>query len=141
LDENYYTNEELDQFIWNKDKLNIVHYCDDHLCTKCNNLFLPKDFLKEKLSNNDETKNVLNLCAKCSIVHKWDVFLDGYEKSALSNDKQYLCTICMDNLIEILFVPCGHLCCCSSCAKQIQNKKCPICRNEWIMMLTVLEND
>lgn len=39
------------------------------------------------------------------------------------------CAICMDNddkLEYVIFVPCGHYCCCSECAKQIKN--CCICR-------------
>ena len=36
------------------------------------------------------------------------------------------CKVCMDAEINRLFVPCGHLACCSQCAKLLQ--KCPVCR-------------
>ncbi|KAJ8027420.1 E3 ubiquitin-protein ligase XIAP [Holothuria leucospilota] len=37
-----------------------------------------------------------------------------------------LCKICLDNDVEILFLPCKHLVTCSDCAERIDN--CPICR-------------
>ncbi|XP_033118158.1 baculoviral IAP repeat-containing protein 7-like [Anneissia japonica] len=36
------------------------------------------------------------------------------------------CKICMDNEINVLFTPCGHLVACEQCARSIQI--CPICR-------------
>ena len=36
------------------------------------------------------------------------------------------CKICMDNDVEVTFVPCGHLVVCESCA--LGMKLCPICR-------------
>uniref|UniRef100_H2Z945 RING-type domain-containing protein n=1 Tax=Ciona savignyi TaxID=51511 RepID=H2Z945_CIOSA len=38
------------------------------------------------------------------------------------------CKICLDRVSNIVFVPCGHLCCCSECADGM--KKCPICRDK-----------
>lgn len=42
-------------------------------------------------------------------------------------DKQ-CCKICMDNDVEVTFVPCGHLIVCESCAFGL--KECPLCRSE-----------
>lgn len=36
------------------------------------------------------------------------------------------CAICMSESKEIVFVPCGHYYCCSSCSRGLS--KCPICR-------------
>ena len=47
--------------------------------------------------------------------------------SSLENEK-YLCKICMDAKIEIVILPCGHMCCCRSCIHFLKN--CPICRNK-----------
>lgn len=38
------------------------------------------------------------------------------------------CVICMSGDCAIVFAPCGHLCTCSDCAKQIKN--CCICRKQ-----------
>lgn len=43
------------------------------------------------------------------------------------------CCICMDNESNMVFVPCGHLCICTSCADTIRNQfntKCPMCRTQ-----------
>ena len=37
-----------------------------------------------------------------------------------------LCRICMDRDIDAIFLPCGHVYCCSQCAKSV--KVCPFCR-------------
>ncbi len=39
------------------------------------------------------------------------------------------CIICMSNTPNMLFVPCGHLCVCSNCNKQLMkyNHYCPLC--------------
>ncbi|KAJ7515767.1 hypothetical protein O6H91_22G027200 [Diphasiastrum complanatum] len=37
-----------------------------------------------------------------------------------------ICVICLEQDYNIVFVPCGHMCCCSSCSSQLSN--CPLCR-------------
>lgn len=37
-----------------------------------------------------------------------------------------LCKICMDQDLNIVFLPCGHLISCSKCAANL--KECPLCR-------------
>lgn len=39
---------------------------------------------------------------------------------------QTTCKICLEETVSIVFLPCGHLCCCSQCAPAL--RKCPICR-------------
>jgi len=36
------------------------------------------------------------------------------------------CKICLDSQANVVFFPCGHLCCCMNCATSLN--KCPICR-------------
>ncbi|XP_026824414.1 E3 ubiquitin-protein ligase LRSAM1 isoform X3 [Ooceraea biroi] len=38
------------------------------------------------------------------------------------------CVICFDLQCEIIFLPCGHLCCCSSCSDKVF-AGCPMCRS------------
>ncbi|KAL3881989.1 hypothetical protein ACJMK2_028371, partial [Sinanodonta woodiana] len=40
--------------------------------------------------------------------------------------EQTTCKICMENPIRVIFLPCGHLVCCETCAPAF--RKCPICR-------------
>ena len=39
---------------------------------------------------------------------------------------QRLCCICKDTQIQVISLPCGHLCACLEC--HLQLTKCPICR-------------
>jgi hypothetical protein len=41
-----------------------------------------------------------------------------------------VCKLCMEDDISVVFLPCGHLCCCSSCANLPAVKNCPICSVE-----------
>jgi len=38
------------------------------------------------------------------------------------------CLLCLKNKKDILFLPCKHLQTCLSCTKEIENKKCCVCR-------------
>ncbi|KAL9239214.1 hypothetical protein vseg_013554 [Gypsophila vaccaria] len=37
-----------------------------------------------------------------------------------------LCVICLEQEYNAVFVPCGHMCCCTGCSSQLSN--CPLCR-------------
>jgi hypothetical protein len=56
-----------------------------------------------------------------------DEKMETEEPTAKSaGDRAPECKICMDNEVSIVFLPCGHLVCCSRCAPALKN--CPICR-------------
>jgi len=40
------------------------------------------------------------------------------------------CSICMDAMVDSVFVPCGHMAACSGCAKKLHKKPCPVCRKK-----------
>lgn len=40
--------------------------------------------------------------------------------------EQKTCKICLDEEVGVVFLPCGHLCCCVNCAPAVN--LCPICR-------------
>uniref|UniRef100_A0A8W8JKU2 RING-type domain-containing protein n=1 Tax=Magallana gigas TaxID=29159 RepID=A0A8W8JKU2_MAGGI len=40
--------------------------------------------------------------------------------------QQRVCKICLDADIGVVFLPCGHLCCCQTCASEVPH--CPVCR-------------
>ncbi|KAM9338609.1 E3 ubiquitin-protein ligase LRSAM1 [Symphorus nematophorus] len=37
------------------------------------------------------------------------------------------CVVCMETGSQIIFLPCGHVCCCGVCSDALQN--CPLCRS------------
>ncbi len=47
------------------------------------------------------------------------------------------CVICLSSLKEMCFAPCGHMCCCASCADNPSLHRCPICRAEIVMKIKV----
>lgn len=38
-----------------------------------------------------------------------------------------VCRVCMEQHIDTVFLPCGHLVCCATCSHALRN--CPICRS------------
>ncbi|XP_039591508.1 baculoviral IAP repeat-containing protein 7 isoform X2 [Polypterus senegalus] len=59
--------------------------------------------------------------------------MDYPKESGLSQEEQLrqlqeerTCKVCMDKVVSIVFVPCGHLVVCTDCATSLRN--CPICR-------------
>jgi len=38
------------------------------------------------------------------------------------------CIVCMETQFDVLFIPCGHLCCCWKCSEKITS--CPMCRTD-----------
>jgi hypothetical protein len=65
--------------------------------------------------------------------------LDELTKSYIDNDwknisgsKKYNydeCTACMNAIPNIMLYPCGHVCICSECTKELIKYECPVCRN------------
>ncbi|XP_063914402.1 E3 ubiquitin-protein ligase NEURL3-like [Zophobas morio] len=53
---------------------------------------------------------------------------DAVTDAAASDDES--CTICYVNGVEVVFIPCGHLCACFQCGQTIvrHDNLCPICR-------------
>lgn len=43
-----------------------------------------------------------------------------------SNSHSSSCVICLDQISNVTFIPCGHVATCESCSTQFQT--CPVCR-------------
>jgi uncharacterized phage infection (PIP) family protein YhgE len=53
------------------------------------------------------------------------------EKARLEEEKEQLrleCVSCLDAVPNVVYLPCGHLCCCSDCDRQLPDRLCPKCR-------------
>lgn len=48
--------------------------------------------------------------------------------NSIQNVNLIECVICLDLQCEVIFLPCGHFCCCSTCAEKISTE-CPMCRS------------
>jgi len=51
---------------------------------------------------------------------------------------QKLCSICMENPNEIVFVPCGHNCVCHECGEGLRD--CPLCRTKITQKVKTFNN-
>ncbi|KAI4340228.1 hypothetical protein MLD38_025087 [Melastoma candidum] len=50
---------------------------------------------------------------------------DGSKREKLLPD---LCVICLEQEYNAVFVPCGHMCCCTTCSSHLTS--CPLCRRQ-----------
>ncbi|XP_031457385.1 E3 ubiquitin-protein ligase LRSAM1 isoform X1 [Phasianus colchicus] len=44
------------------------------------------------------------------------------------DEKKSECVVCMEQEAQMIFLPCGHVCCCQTCCKRLQT--CPLCRGD-----------
>nr|CAD7586028.1 unnamed protein product [Timema genevievae] len=47
------------------------------------------------------------------------------------------CAVCLDDTCEVIFVPCGHMCCCIKCAELMG--QCPLCRADINQKVRVIQ--
>ena len=74
---------------------------------------LPSSFEKKKVASQSEDTNAEN---------ELSLLLD--ENQRLKSMKT--CTVCLEEEISMVFLPCRHLVCCKHCSESLE--KCPICR-------------
>nr|XP_030142761.3 E3 ubiquitin-protein ligase LRSAM1 isoform X2 [Taeniopygia guttata] len=44
------------------------------------------------------------------------------------DEKKSECVVCMEQEPQMIFLPCGHVCCCRGCCEQLHS--CPLCRQD-----------
>lgn len=94
------------------------------LCAKChvkesNTLFCPCGHIL-LCSDCAEGESFCQLCNEA---------LTGTQKvfySMDTEDNDWTCQICMDDIVNTAFCPCGHVYCCESCASNLTH--CPLCK-------------
>ncbi|KAF7990129.1 hypothetical protein HCN44_009864 [Aphidius gifuensis] len=47
-------------------------------------------------------------------------------KSTMSSISSTECVVCFDSECQVIFLPCGHLCCCENCSNMVTTE-CPMC--------------
>uniref|UniRef100_A0A3P8SVT0 Leucine rich repeat and sterile alpha motif containing 1 n=1 Tax=Amphiprion percula TaxID=161767 RepID=A0A3P8SVT0_AMPPE len=48
------------------------------------------------------------------------------------------CVVCMETGSQVIFLPCGHVCCCQVCSDALQN--CPLCRSNISQRIRLYHN-
>lgn len=59
------------------------------------------------------------------------------ELKDLETVHQLMCKICMTELSDCIIRPCKHFVCCENCISQLQDNKCPMCRQDFVDYLKV----
>ena len=52
-------------------------------------------------------------------------------------DGDNICVICLENIADLLLLPCSHNCVCSTCSQNLAflvKCECPICRKKFLEM-------
>ena len=71
----------------------------------------------------------------CLIKSKMKKFLKNHEHKFENKLKDEICSICYDNKINKMFIPCKHYSCSSCYDKLEKDPKCPFCRSEIINII------
>lgn len=58
-----------------------------------------------------------------------DVGDDSPVEESVKSSETSECVVCMENSCAVVFIPCGHLCCCMKCSDSIDHL-CPMCRQD-----------
>jgi hypothetical protein len=74
----------------------------------------------------------------CGMMHITEVDIEsGFVPTSFINyPGAPVCSVCIQNESNTVYVECGHMVCCMSCATKLD--KCPICRKQghWIKVFT-----
>ncbi|XP_034227698.1 E3 ubiquitin-protein ligase SP1-like [Prunus dulcis] len=58
---------------------------------------------------------------------------EGSGEGAVDANGTNSCVICLEQEFCFVFVPCGHMCCCTSCCLNL--RKCPLCRQQIVQVV------
>jgi hypothetical protein len=83
---------------------------------------------------SDEVNELLNVILGKQIATKFNANPRAFDNriqrlnanEKLLDSSRVTCKVCLDHEVSLVFVPCGHLVSCSSCADQLND--CPVCR-------------
>ena len=109
------------------------HNCNHISCCSCGTVM--NDISKHKCGYcKFEIDNKDNNNTKVKQQNKPNAMLTSSMKGATrigEDDKdKFICKICYDKPVDTVFLNCGHVCACFSCASALKKKECPICRVE-----------
>ncbi|CAK8572896.1 unnamed protein product [Lathyrus sativus] len=86
-------------------------------------------YIMEKRHRNEIQKRVLAAAAKMSGQDNGGEIADNLSVGAKrERTMPDLCVICLEQEYNSVFVPCGHMCCCTACSSHLTS--CPLCRRQ-----------
>ncbi|XP_031622109.1 E3 ubiquitin-protein ligase LRSAM1-like [Contarinia nasturtii] len=117
--------------LWQSDKCNIYDITENDLieagiknaCDREKILQSIRDFLK--LESPIQTTEAIPQ-QQTIATDEQSAANDEQSTGQSTTEMESECVICMEESCKIIFLPCGHLCCCLNCHSTIEN--CPMCR-------------
>jgi len=107
---------------------------------KINNL-APQEKIKNldlNKAKSDEIKNLdLNKCTVEELYNLQNNLTELLTKIIGKIKELNECTICMNNKINSILIPCGHKICCLKCGEKV--KECPCCRHQIEQIIKIYE--
>eukprot|EP00744_Colponema_vietnamica_P012159 GILI01017069.1.p1 GENE.GILI01017069.1~~GILI01017069.1.p1 ORF type:complete len:272 (-),score=14.09 GILI01017069.1:205-1020(-) len=92
-----------------------------------------KDFDIDKTSRSTKKKEKANHLDDLKFSNVDRMLIGGVGKPA--GDGDLVCNICLSNIPDVAFIPCGHVRCCVTCVRELcvretasKSQKCPECR-------------
>jgi hypothetical protein len=58
--------------------------------------------------------------------------------SPTGREENEMCKVCMDHIIDCVFLECGHLVTCVDCGRQL--RECPLCRQNIVRIVRVFKS-
>ena len=115
--------------------------CTSTLCLYCKKVFKVIDCMNcnhiSLCSCEGKSKHKCGFCRNESELkessNKISKLLASSTAKAISieEDKEkFICKVCYDKPVDTIFINCGHVCVCFSCATALKKKECPMCRVE-----------
>lgn len=111
-----------------------IRFLDEQLLAKCTEAESALPELREQLDRADKAARSLgfDLAKAQTLIRRQQAALNRRRPKAVKRVQlpDGECCVCLDKQSTHAFVPCGHLCVCSSCAELLMrvDAKCPYCR-------------
>lgn len=88
----------------------------------------------EQRTLSDDYKNMITSLLDMNIRTISDSRLKIHNTSKLKDEKtdneELLCCICRENKVQLMTVPCNHICLCFKCHRHMKSLKCPMCNTK-----------
>jgi E3 ubiquitin-protein ligase MUL1 len=65
------------------------------------------------------------------VADMWDADAESASRAIGAAGAAGVCVVCLNAASDMVYVRCGHMCCCSKCVATMGgSKRCPVCRTE-----------
>lgn len=81
---------------------------------------------KNSTGSDDEVSDSSQQSSYCSLSSSQSSSQSSQSSDEDDRSSRLLCKVCLDQRLEVVFIPCGHFICCTTCSRSLSH--CPYCR-------------